>query len=485
MLDREGSYACRPRRRVRFSGDRCRDRPYVVVQFRFGEAMPRIPYDKGDVADPARYLGSELWRDLRRICPRIRLRPLYDGVAEDRFRAFIKQAQENDPAVRRLPDFFEFFQLLAPGGVKDHHYFALALRLLREQKRVRDAYVEIPAPLPVVDYANEPGFQGNGVIDKQWHLHPPPAAADAQGGIDAVYAWNLNGGIYDGGTVGFVDVERGWKLDHEDIGRGGQLPIYGVNSSSDAYHGAAVLGVLVGSDLNQKGIVGIAPRANAQVASCVLASGDFNHEAACQAVIAALKPGDIVVIESQIQDAATGAWVPFEWLPSNFNLIKCLTANDLIVIEAGGNGDDNGNCVDFNYNWPNVDDSGAIIVSCAWMGEPGYWPADIPSYAPRGQRVDCFAWGQGIPTCWYYGYGQIDDYYNYFDGTSAATAIVAGAAILLQDAARKRNNGAGPYITPAQMRQILRDPNYTTAAPPGPWIGGMPDLQKLLRALGV
>ena len=469
-------------RRVKFECDRRRDRPYVVVQFRFGDGF-EIPYDEGDVAKPERYLGS-LWADLRRISPEVRLRRLYDAMSRDEFQKFIDRARENDPSFRKLPSFFEFFQLLAPGGVDDPHFCRLAMRLTRDKGRVRDAYVEIPAPLPAVNYSSEPGFNGDAVIDKQWHVHAPPATVNAQGGIDAVGAWDL-APYYDGSTVRFVDIERGWALDHEDLQLQVRLqnePLYGINSSSDAYHGTQVLGVLVGTDGNGKGIVGLAPKAEPHIASCIASGGDFNHEAPCQAVLSVLRPGDVAVIEAQVQDPATRMWVPAEWLPSNFNLIKCLTANQIIVIEAGGNGDENGYHVDFDQTWPNADDSGAIIVSAAWMGDPVYGPAAIPDYAPRGQRVDCFAWGQGIPTCWIQN-GRRDEYDNYFDGTSAATAIVAGAAILLQDAARKRNNGTGAYIQPAAMRQIMKDPRFTMASPGPALIGRMPDIGQLINAL--
>jgi len=90
-------------------------------------------------------------------------------------------------------------------------------------------------------------------------------------GIDARYIWTIPGGEGDGVTV--YDVERVWTQDHEDLfAAAGATPLVrpgwvgweGRTYSplkSDEKHGAAVIGVIIGS-ANAFGVTGIVPNAN-------------------------------------------------------------------------------------------------------------------------------------------------------------------------------------------------------------------------------
>ena len=49
--------------------------------------------------------------------------------------------------------------------------------------------------------------------------------------------------------------------------------------------------------------------------------------------------------------------------------------------------------------------------------------------ASFGSRIDCYAWGENVTTA---DGADNKSYVNNFHGTSAASAIVAGAAILVQ-----------------------------------------------------
>ena len=75
-------------------------------------------------------------------------------------------------------------------------------------------------------------------------------------------------------------------------------------------------------------------------------------------------------------------------------------------------------------------------------------------------------------------------YTNSFGGTSSAAAIIAGAAILVQQMA-SGPRGPGP-LGPAEMRHILSDRATGTAvlaATGTERIGVMPDLQAIARKL--
>src|SRR6185503_12422445 len=73
----------------------------------------------------------------------------------------------------------------------------------------------------------------------QGYLNPAPR------GIDARYAWGFPGG--DGASVGLIDIEQGWNLDHIDLRQARIQLLSGVNYAGKS-HGTAVLGVLAAAD---------------------------------------------------------------------------------------------------------------------------------------------------------------------------------------------------------------------------------------------
>jgi hypothetical protein len=100
-----------------------------------------------------------------------------------------------------------------------------------------------------------------------------------------------------------------------------------------------------------------------------------------------------------------------------------------------------------------------------------------------GRRIDCYAWGEQVVTT---GDGvdsrEIDRLTETFSGTSAASAIVAGAAVLLQSIAKADR---GQPLSPADLRALLRDPIAGTASvnPADDRIGVMPDLKKAVARI--
>jgi hypothetical protein len=87
--------------------------------------------------------------------------------------------------------------------------------------------------------------------------------------------------------------------------------------------------------------------------------------------------------------------------------------------------------------------------------------------------VDCYGWSANVWTS--FGTGPTD--YNYFSGTSAASAVIAGIAILVQQRAKAC---LGRPLTPAEFRNLVRDPsNGTPVAARGKTVGTMPDVRKL------
>ena len=72
------------------------------------------------------------------------------------------------------------------------------------------------------------------------------------------------------------------------------------------------------------------------------------------------------------------------------------------------------------------------------------------------------------------------DYTNEFSGTSSASPIVAGAAVLLQSHAKRE----GRTLTPREVRELLQRTGSPQAGNTGEQIGPRPDLRRALEALG-
>ena len=145
--------------------------------------------------------------------------------------------------------------------------------------------------------------------------------------------------------------------------------------------------------------------------------------------------------------------------------------------------DGNGKFV-LNRATPDFKDSGAIMVGAASSGIPH----ERLGFSNFGSRVDCYAWGQNIATCG----GDIPfdptepspqkTYTLNFGGTSGATAIVAGAAVLLQSWAIKEFGSIFDTLT---LRALLSDSNLNTHSktPSNDRIGVMPDLNRIILHL--
>ena len=163
--------------------------------------------------------------------------------------------------------------------------------------------------------------------NKQGYLSAAPV------GIDAHFAWTHA----DGSGIGFVDLEQGWTLDHEDLPA--PIPVIGPSQQLSEWtgHGTAVLGIVAAVD-NDKGVVGIAPQAKVRVVSQWFGS-HFNTAEAIAAAIDQMQAGDVLLIETTAPPDAKLGWVPAEVqpLPLVFDLIKMATSIGITVLEPAGN----------------------------------------------------------------------------------------------------------------------------------------------------
>lgn len=318
----------------------------------------------------------------------------------------------------------------------------------------------------------------------------------APSGIGARDVWKKQNG--EGHDVRVIDLEGGWILAHEDL-PGPQL-LYGSNGCDDPNfggdHGAAALGI-VGGVNNDLGIIGVAPRiASLNVVSHYdAAKKTALHVAdAIDAAAKHLRPGDILMLE--VQRFHEKKALPTEIESADLHAIRHAVAQGVIVIEAAGNsGFDLDSWSDptgqhtLDMNAPGHTDSGAIVVGSSYatvVRDPGGFEGHRRYYTSNyGSRVNNYAWGEQIYTT---GYGTIagtsgatNSYTASFGQTSGATAIIAGAAALVQSWYKGAH---GEPLTPEAMRATLS--NAETATPQAMsgegTVGVMPDLAAIMVA---
>lgn len=330
---------------------------------------------------------------------------------------------------------------------------------------VETAYVAGQPCPPPVQAADDPRSSNQGYLD---------AAPD---GVDARWAW----GFTDGSGIGFVDLERGWTLDHEDLIDAGITIISGVNQDFHG-HGTAVLGEVVACD-NTIGCIGIAPEATARVVSQWRTSTNYNTAAAILSAADNMNPGDVLLLEAQTV-VGSSTYLPVEVETAVYDAIRQAVDDGIVVVEAGANGSNDldaftdaaGKHV-LDRNSSDFKDSGAIMVGAGSSTAPH----SRLNFSNFGSRIDCFAWGGNIDTCGDGWTGTATNLYTTgFGGTSGASPIVTGAAVLLQSWLKRID---GEPASPDDLRSILSDPTLNTpsANPADDEIGVMPNLRAIIE----
>lgn len=426
--------------------------------------------------DPVSFLEKRDPAAFKRIIGtvgQLMLTPVFSDKTRKKLPELQKLAVSQDPTYQ--PSLLSAFYYVEAEEAED--LLALA-RILMASAAVKSADVEIPGPDPIVDASDDPRASA------QTYLDPAP------GGIDARYAWTFTGGDGNGQTV--IDIEQGWTLDHEDLVDHGVTQLNGTIVNSSRRHGTSVLGELCAVD-NDIGCVGIAPN----VASVFVASRNPSLADSIVDVLSSLDFGDVMLLETQdgVAGSSPTMYGPSEIVEAVWESIRLASALGVIVVEAGGNGTNNGSTppvdLDLFANlagervlWRddgNADfrDSGAIIVSAATSAAPHTRLA----YGTHGQRIDCYGWGQDIETCSSDSTGATDLYRSNFAGTSSASPMVAGAALCVQGVYQSTNSGA--RLSPRQMRQILSDLaiNTAPAATETTAMGVMPDLRGIIDSV--
>jgi len=300
-----------------------------------------------------------------------------------------------------------------------------------------------------------------------------------------------------GELIQVCDLEGGWDFQHEDLREHNGRLIHGSQAPLAAWldHGSAVLGEIAGV-YNNFGVTGIASKSKIYGSSIYDARGQQTSVA--QAVVAAadfLNRGDILLIELH-RIGPRGQFIPMEFWPDNFDAMKYATEKGVLVIEAGGNGNQNLDHPDYNRSQPGfppswrnpfnrtLADSGTIIIGA---GSPSYGihgpDRSRLGFSNFGNSVDSQGWGREVVTL---GYGDLQRrtgrlqlYTSQFSGTSSASPIVVGVVASLQSYAK----GKGIQLGPKEWRDLLRRTGSPQTDAPGrprtERIGTRPNMKQL------
>ena len=391
----------------------------------------------------------------------LELLPLIESLSPERLAGLIDRARQRDPDYAPA-DFSRWFQVVTPPDV-DPEKLARALRELDE---IETAYVMRPGP-PPVNPADDPRNANQGYLDA------------APNGIDARYVWDsgLAGG--DGAGIGFVDMEQGWNLNHDDLAAAGITLISGLNNAYFA-HGTSVLGEVLMVD-NTEGGVGIASGSTGRVVSQQRTAASYNTPDAILDAVANMVFGDVLLLEAQEYDPVglLYKW-PVEIADATYDAIRLATAIGIVVVEAGCNGgfdlDAYTNLAGEKIFDRGFRDSGAIMVGAGSSASP-HTRLDFSNF---GNRIDCYAWGEKVDTTSTNAAGTSNTCYTPdFGGTSAASPIVSGAALIVQGLAEA---AFGYRFSPPALREMLITGGTPSATPTTDKIGVMPDLRAIVNA---
>lgn len=391
----------------------------------------------------------------------IRLAPLIESLEPRQLDALAERARRNDPQFLP-PDFSSWYQTRVPAGTAPEE----RVKVLRALELVETAYVMRPGPPPAVNPADDSRSVNQG------YLGPAP------NGIDARYAWGFAGG--DGAGVGFVDMEQGWNLNHEDLAAAGIALMSGINNTYP-WHGTSVLGEIAMVD-NALGGVGIAPAATGRVVSQWRTAASYNTADAILSAVASMAFGDVLLLEAQEYDPVGGLYYwPVEIVDGTYDAIRLATALGIVIVEAGCNG---GYDLDayanlsgkkiFDRASTDFRDSGAIMVGAGSSAAPH----TRLSFSNFGSRIDCYAWGENIDTASTDNAGTDNTLYTTaFGGTSGASPMIVGAAVIVQGLAQA---ALGYRFSPGELRRILASTGTASANPAADEIGIMPDLRAII-----
>ncbi len=317
--------------------------------------------------------------------------------------------------------------------------------------------------------------------------------------------WRKAGGK--GRNITIIDLEQGWNLHHRELRRPSGIQLLAGVNHAYRDHGTRTLGVLTGDHgpARAVGVRGLVPEARVGVVSLwhygQPQKGGWEVPLVADLPLGILKaaqhlsPGDILLLEAQTTLVTPGKsvlkHVPVDVEPLVHAAIRELVDHhQIVVVQAAGNGghDLDKSCVQLgDERWMpfrgQQDDTGAIMVGgSVWQHGAHHRRHPKSNY---GRRVSCFSHATSVPSSSSDPLAKEHDGYTMrFSGTSAAAAVIAGVAGIVQSLVHEQTGGR--RLTPRALRALLRDPAFSTGSvhPTVDRIGRQPDLERILGGLG-
>lgn len=386
-------------------------------------------------------------------------------ISED---ALERLQAEGRPQGSVQPDLNLYLRVRLPAGL-DANAVAAEFQMLPEV----EAVYRVPRPARAPAAPNY--YNTTNVTNGHYQGYQDAAPA----GIGSRSVGGLAGARGTGVTI--CDVEYSFNSSHVKLSAAISVGPAGVDPFNDQNHGTAVLGAY-GSAAGPDGTTGIAYAAQMRFAPAQTSAG-FNLGAAVTTCAANILAGDVIVIQDQLNGPNGSAFVPSEWYKPSYDAIK-VVAVSRVVVEPAANGSQNLDAPIYSmgngghHPFLLANDSGAIMVGAGKSPAYGAEARSALQFTNYGARVDLQGWGDGVVTTGLgdlYAADGVNQLYTYsFNGTSSASAIVAGAVASLQGRSKQMR---GMPLTPGEVKLTLR--TYGTAQTGvNKNIGPLPDLNR-------
>lgn len=391
------------------------------------------------------------------------------SISDDKIDFLSKEAiriSKSDYYVQKLTRIYEVDFTIKPENIS---VFMEELKFFPE---VEHCYVMKNIPIePPTDIAP---VTSNYEVN-QTYLGPNP-------GVNIQYAWNLG---LSGSGIKVRDIEYGLNINHEDLNSVNVSIASGMTISTSAptsytEHGTSVFGVVM-ADKGTYGVSGLAYNAQEMVLFPEWQESGYDRIYAISQAIQNSQLGDVIIYEMQEYDG-NNYFVPAEYDLVIWNLTKAASDAGILIVEAAANGSVNLDSPDY-ASYMNRGNSGAILVG-AGTSDMNHVKLSFSNY---GSRVDVQGWGNYVFTSGLYGGyfvigGDSNQSYNNFSGTSSATPMVAGCAVVLQS---YYHSLTGNYLTPLEMKNLLINTGIPQGNPISGHIGPLPNMQSAINAIDV
>lgn len=170
-----------------------------------------------------------------------------------------------------------------------------------------------------------------------------------------------------------------------------------------------------------------------------------------------------------------------------WEVAKEATAAGIIICISAGNSSVNMDTAEELEEYRNRPDNGVIRI-----GAGDRFSLERKAFSNYGKLIHVQAWGEGVATAG----GK--DFYDYiapvplrltedckykfnFYGTSAATPIVASAAVAIQSWYKQQT---GKVLSPIEMRDLLITTGIPQKTPPTSHVGPLPNIKNAIDELG-